>query len=593
MVFKDRINVTCWCITIAIVAGYVLVYGTLIVKTSAIPYSDSGSYVIKSLNIADQMASINPLRSLIKSEFYLATPPAHRPPFLPLIAAFVLGPCASPNAIAFLWMAVRLVLLLTALYILTRLTHNATFVPAAAFIILSHPLLLSFQSNMSTALMMDQPFACMGLLVFSLVLLDDSYPSFMTAGAVVVAGILLILIKPAGLVFLCPLFGMRLLRMVYTQIPDKQSINTYQVADKTWSTRQILLWTIPYLVFILFLYLLYKSNYRSASTLLYENGRKDYLINSLTLKDMIKASCFIIPPWLMTIACFGVRQNRQILRGLLIYGLTMVTGWYIFNIFLSLTYAMKSRYFAAVMPIAVVTVLMAVMSSRKLLLTATFVAALWFFVSITSVMGLQPIRVNSTTMDMFGPILGEQKPHKEVGLLSLADRLIQVIMSEQQGEAKATLVTLMAKPYIDTNSLKLALRYRSQNRWSSIVPESCSSNVNNFDFITLCSKKWFLTKTGLIVNSKNDTSGTRWKSVNALNSLITSSDSPLHGCFIKRLEHTITIQGSKETITLWYLPLPLPPADLLSGLKWVAPFFRDTSAYQEINEQIQKLKDIS
>lgn len=202
---KSRVTLVCWVLTVAIVVIYAAFMRERILAHSAIPYFDQASYVDKASTLSRMLASADGVRSLLNPYTLLAVPPAYRGFLMPLAAAVIVGGDADPRAMSLVWLTIRLVVLLIALGVLAHVVGHATFLPAATLLILGSPSQLTLDPSL---FMMDQAFECFGLLAFALVLNDLKRRSTISAALVGAAALLLVFVKPAGSVFMAPLYGL-------------------------------------------------------------------------------------------------------------------------------------------------------------------------------------------------------------------------------------------------------------------------------------------------------------------------------------------------------------------------------------------------
>ncbi len=121
--------------TAAIILMYGVYYGRLIVLSSVVPTFDQAAYMLKTYHIADAVYA-HPLQAL-NPLTYFGEPYANRPPLLMGVAALLLGPGATPQAIGIVWLSIRLAVLLGALALAARRAGEAGFLPAAALTILA------------------------------------------------------------------------------------------------------------------------------------------------------------------------------------------------------------------------------------------------------------------------------------------------------------------------------------------------------------------------------------------------------------------------------------------------------------------------
>jgi hypothetical protein len=172
---------------------------------------------------------------------------------------------------------------------------------------------------------------------------------------------------------------------------------------------------------------------------------------------------------------------------------------------------MVTRYIAGAKPVAVVTVLMAVMHRRRLILTATIIAALCFGVAMASAMGIGSVWLHRSPMNWLAPLPNEQHPAEEVGLLPLADALIEIIKPAQKEGTEPQVFTVLTGPGpIEVKAISLALRQRSQNRWSPIRIRPCGLGSEKFIIKKLCNNQWFLIQTGPAANSQVGQKDDKW-----------------------------------------------------------------------------------
>ena len=562
-----------WPLTLAVALIYTASFATFINYHTSLPFYDGYGYVMKTRDLAEKFHDASFFQRL-NPALYLSAVPAQRPPLLMAIAAVVLGPSPTNAAIAYVWLAVRVGVILLALYLLSREFGMARFVPAAALVIFASPLMCNFYR----LYMMDEPFAAFGLLAFTLILIDDRHQTMWSALAASIGILALFLVKPVAPAFV---FGFCLIRAARAFLPlclDWAEIKT--------QARRFAAWALPYsLLAAVMAMLLYASPYGPAIRGLYDLGTAGYWHGHITGWGAFRLICLVLPPWvLLTLLVVLPFSGGFRHKTILLYSLGGLLWWLVFSF--CLTFTVDDRLLGQAMPYVVTAILLWVCQRPTATLVVTVVAALFFTHNIRMANGLtKPRSHGAAAMVRFlSPVPQYQQPVPEVGLLSFAGRM-NAAMTPHESEA---VYGIFGDAYVEPNPVNMALAMttkpqRLNVRW---LPASAM----RFDLARFCQTRWFITKTRRPNTGYANTG--LWTTMNCVHGLITNPESPLHPYFRKVLEHPIHQPDLEDTLVLWHLPSPPAPAVIAESLRWLEPrLANDPPAFRAVIES--QLKTIS
>lgn len=560
---KSRVTLVCWVLTVAIVVIYAAFMREQILAHSAIPYFDQAQYVEKAITLSQILASAGGAGSILNPYTLLAAAPANRGFLMPLAAAIIVGGDADPRSIALVWLTIRLIVLFAALAVLAHVAGRAGFVPAAALLILGSSSQLML--NMSL-FMMDQSFECFALLAFALVLNDLQKRSAISAALVGMAALLLVFVKPAGIVFMAPLYGLIGL--------------TFSFRERRWS------WILPHAVAAIALILVGLSPYGDAVRSQYQLLSAGYWWRPYVLSEMLTWIVMVIPTWLLALAALSLawRGTTELPRPLLACAALSVTSWLAFN--LLLMHAFDPRLMAAAGPIAVTTAAIVISRTRMTTLLLGLSAAVLFAISVASASGR--IVAPPGALSYVHVIPNTQVPVAEVGMVPLMERVVAEIDRMEPDNDPVSLMALVNDDFVDNAGLQLALRRTATDGAVRVHFQAIHWGSDPAALEPVLDVRWFLTKAR---RSAIPLTGDVWTVLEATKTLIIDPASPLYDYFEPRFSHTVRQPDLVDEITLWRLKRRPTAHVYLSALRWLEPRFRATSGYAEMLQRTQSLAE--
>ena len=558
-----------WPVTLSVGVIYVVCFASFINRHTSLPFWDGYVYVQKTLNLAEKFHRASFVERL-NPALYLNQMQPERPPLLIATAAIVLGPKPGNAQIAYVWMTVRVLIILLALYLLSREFGSARFAPAAALVIFSSPLMCNFER----LYMMDEPFAAFGLLAFALTLMDDRRQTMGSAFAAAGGLLALFLVKPVAPAFVLPWCIIRGVRALLPLRYGKPQL------------RPLIAWMSPYILLLgIMLALVYASPYGPGIREQYKLGLAGYWNAEVTGPEAFRLLAVMVPPWVLLVCLPALRFWRTFQhKPMLLYVIGGVAWWVVFSFFL--TYAIQDRLLGQAMPYVVTGLLIWACQRPAITAVATLTAALFFTYNISAATGVVKVRYNSKTykrVQLISPVPGHQRPVPEIGLIPFARQLHAAIKPEKKEMAYG----VFGDVYVEPNALNMALRIafekpRVQIRGIPVSPEK-------FHLAAFCSQRWFITKTRRPNAGRTGTG--LWTTINCVDAVIKNPESPLHGYFKKEIEVPIHQPGFEDTLVLWHLPSRPPDSAIVDTLRWLKPrLVNDPPAFQAaIESQLRQL----
>ena len=550
----------CWVATIIIIVVYASFMRERILAHAAIPYFDQASYIDKTHTLSGMLASPEGVRALANPLRLLAVEPAYRGFLMPLAAALIVGGDADPRAMSLVWLTIRLVVLVMALAILAYVAGHAAFLPAATLLILGSSSQLMLNPSL---FMMDQAFECFGLLAFGLVVYDLRVRTPASAALVGIGAVTLTLVKPAGSVFMAPLYGLVALVFLFR--------------ERRWS------WIVPHAIAGLALLLIALSPYGAAVRSHYQLASADYWWREYAFSEVFTWILMVLPLWLIGLAALSLVRYRTVglPRGLVAAAVLSVTSWLAFNMLLMHTF--DPRLMAAAGPIAMTASTIVISRRRALAIATSLVGAALFGISLGSVSGrfASPAALNYAHIVPYA-----QAPVAEVGLLPLMQRLVAEIDRAEPGEDAVRLMALVNDDFVDNAGLPLALRRVSRQGTGRIRFEQIHWGSDPTALDAMLEVRWFLTKAK---RSATALSGDVWTVLEASKALITDPSSPMKDHFEPRFSQTIQQPDLVDEVTLWRLTRRPTALVYLSALRWLESRFRETPGYPKLLQKTQML----
>lgn len=538
-----------WPLTITVALIYMAFFASFIDRHTSLPSWDGYVYVSKTWTLAENFYNASSLQRL-NPTLYISRPQPERPPLLIATAAIVLGPNAAPASIAYVWLAVRVVAILLALYLLSREFGTSRFVPAAAFVIFASPLMCNFYR----LYFMDEPFAAFGLLAFALLLIDDRRQTMLSAFAVSLSILALFLIKPVAPAFVFPFCIIRATRALLPLRHDWPNLRPH--------IQPLLTWALPYLLLAAaMVWLLNATPYGPGIHEQFKLGLTGFWHRDLTAREALRLVSFLFPPWLLLtflVVLPFFRRFQQ--KAVLLYLTGGLFWWLLFSFFL--TYTVEDRLLGQAMPYVVTAVLLWICQRPAITAVVTVLAAFFFLCNTLIANGRIAARSTPKIVRFLSSTPHYQQPVPEVGLLPFAKQLISAVR-----ERPSFVYTVFGDNYVDATSLKAALHCTGQTK--AITVQGLPKAPQEFNLTRFCQKKWFLTKTK---RQNGGYAGTGlWTTMNCVHALITDPDSPLHSYFRKVLEAPVHQPDLEDTLVLWHLPATPPDAVIAESLRWLKP----------------------
>jgi hypothetical protein len=542
----SRLKRWAWPLTIVIALIYTACFVSFINRHTSLPFYDGYVYVLKTLNLAEKFHEASLFQRLNPALYFGGIQP-ERPPLMIGLAAIVLGPNPDIASIAYVWLAVRVIVILLALYLLSREFGTARFGPAVALVIFGSPLMCNYYR----LYFMDEPFAAFGLLVFALILIDDRHQTMRSAMGAAAGILALFLVKPVAPAFVFPFCVIRAVRA----LPDLRT-----------NVRQLVGWGFPYLLlFCAMLALVYATPYGPGIREQFKLGSLGYWHKQVSALQAFELVSLLLPPWVLFTLVIVLPFARGFQhRLILLYALGGLLWWLLFSFFL--TYTVADRLLGQAMPYVVTAILIWACQRASVTLIVSVVAGFFFTYNMLVANGGMTPRYHgsiATTVRFLSPVPQYQRPVPEVGLLPFAVQLCTVITTEKS----TTVYGIFGDNYVEPNSLNLALRMSKhpQNLLVRWVP----ANPARFDVARFCKARWFITKTRRPHAGVSKTG--LWTTIDSIHALITDAQSPLHPHFRKVFESPIRQPDLGDTLVLWHLPSPPSNAAIAEALRWLRP----------------------
>jgi hypothetical protein len=568
-----RISRWSWPFTIVVAMIYALSFSTFIVSHTSMPYYDSCSYLEKSWRIGDSFHHATFLGKL-NPALYMNALPADRPPLLLAAAGILLGSGSPPQSVAMVWVFFRVAAILLALYLLSREFRFAPFVPAAAMVIFASPL----TTNFTRLYMMDEPFAAFGLLAFALIVIDDRRRTFTSASGAAFGALLLFLVKPVAPAFLFPLLLTRAVRALIplfrTGVPRKVAIG------------QLVRWAIPYFIGLAVAIALAKfTAYGPAISEQYKLGSTGFWHIDITSALVIQLLSFLLPPWII-VALFLIIPfwRRWPNKSLLLYTGVACAWWILFSF--CLTYTVEDRLIGQAMPLVVVGLLLFLCQRPTPAFLITLAAMFFFVLNTLCVNGLTSPhweRASVKVVDTLSPVPRWVSPVPEVGLLPFVRGLLAILPQDRPGYV----LGVTGDMFIEPQAVNFAIRAVDPRAFTRVGVAWVPDTADRFRLAELCTGRWYITQNKFRTYGYSNTG--IWTSVANLNLLITDPQSPLHAYFRSRLESPVQLPSGPDSLTLWELGSPPPPAAFKAALEWIAPRLANDPRAAVIQQQLREL----
>ena len=548
----DRAGRWAWLFTFAVALIYTASFSRFIDRHTSLPFWDGCVYVQKALNLAEQFHRASFSERLNPALYFEGVQP-QRSPLLLAIVAILLGPDARIESIARVWLAVRVAVILLALFLLSREFGTTRFVPAAALVIFSSPLMCNFYR----LYMMDEPFGAFGLLAFTLILIDDRHQRMSSALAASAGILALFLVKPVAPAFVFPFC---LIRGIRALLPLRHGWPEFRQ-----QALRLLPWAVPYLVLLATMFaVFYATPYGSGVRAQYKLGLAGFWQKDLSASTACQLAALMLPPWLLiasvlTLVFFRSSQSKIVF----LYVGSGIAWWLPFCFFL--TYAIEDRLIGQAMPYAVAGTLLWLCQRQAIAAGLTAAASLFFLCNTLAANGGIQYHSLPKVAHFLSPAPEHQQPVPEVGLLPFASQLGTTIKAEKA----TTVCALLGDHYVTANALNMALRMSTQPQ--ILFAEGLPRSPARFDLDRLCQIRWFVTKTRR--PHSGEANPRLWLTLNWMHALITDPQSPLHPYFRKLVEGPIRQPDLQDTLVLWHLPSPPPDAIIADALRWLQQSF--------------------
>jgi hypothetical protein len=582
-----------WFLAGLVLLAYALSQACLIARHSALPIHDQANYVGKTYFFAEAVAS-RPFASLLKPSLYLREAPyAARPPLFPAASAWLLGREPSPASIALSWLAFKLVLLAFALYVLSRALGDVGFVLPSLLAILAE----SLNWDVDQLYLMDVPLGMCCLTAFAFLVLDDRRQRAWTALVAAAALFLPFLIKPIAPLVLLPLCIVRaarallpVLRTVAVESPGAGE-HAATAPDRSRARRLAAMgpWAVPWLLLPLaYVATYYGTSYGAAAKAHLSWANEGYWRTSLDWSTATTMASHAVPPWVLLLFLAA----SPFLRGarnpwLLVYagcGVVSLLAVYL----LLITQAYDPRYAFAILPTATAALLAYLCQRRGVRWLATAVASACFLASFgvsTGRLSARAERVVARSLGRLSPLPQPARPLPESGFLPFAGKAAELV---PPGEKSPVLLTTI-DAYIDLGTawMSQALDRRVADRVEWRVPRLGS---RNFDLGEYLGPRWVVTRGR---RSRYFADEATMASIDALQDLVASPESPLRDAFVRRLEMPVMSwleSPPADTLSLYERVRLLTRHDFIAALRWVEPRFRDFPGHAELLGRIRELE---
>lgn len=562
-----RLGSWSWPLTIAAALIYMACFSSFISRHTSLPFWDGFGYVQKTRNLADKFYQAS-FTQRLNPALYLKDKQPQRPPLLIATAAIVLGRNPEPAAIAYVWLTVRVGIILFSLYLLSRQFGTSAFVPAAALVIFGSPLTCNFYR----LYFMDEPFAAFGLLAFVLLLIDDQRQTVGSALAASAGILALFLIKPVAPAFVFPLCVIRGARAFLSFRRQRSNLTL------------LIRWAFPYaLLLAIILVLLFATPYGTGIRDQYKLGLTGYWQKDVGFREAVKLICLILPRWLL-LALFAVASFSRGLqhKPVILYVATGFLWWVLFSF--RLTYTIEDRLLGQAMPYLVTGILLWLCQRSRVTFVITLAATFFFGYNVLAANGRTKHRGKTFARVQFlSPVPTHQQPVPEVGLIPFAKQMQAAVHTEKQEK----IYGIFEDVYVTPNPLNMALRMTLQSQ--PLVVSSLPRTPQLFNLAEFCQARWFITKT----RRPNDgSSGTGlWTTMNCLHWAVTENESPIHTYFQKVTEAPVHQPDLEDTLVLWHLPVSPPDSAIAECLRWLKPrLTNEPPAYRAaIDEELRRL----
>ncbi|MFH1175792.1 MAG: hypothetical protein V1750_00175 [Acidobacteriota bacterium] len=547
----------------------------MILRHTAIPYFDQANYISRIYFIREAVGR----DGYWHPDAYLAGVYSTRPPLMMVPAVLLWGHTAHPRPVALLWLGLRMATLLLALWIFSRVLSSTAFVPLALLVVLGGAFYLQVVPQLY---LMDQTFGVFALLATACLLWELKRPSAKSALGLGTSLLMLLLIKPAGLIFALPVLAIAGLRGV---IWAGSNLRQRDVA-------RVFPWAAAWIAFFAGLGYLLLSPYWYSALDLWKTSWQGWWNFPRNAARFWQMAVLMIPGWLALLVVWATARrgteppsgpagaappSRGITGWMLAAAMTLTAWWYFYNVWLS--FSNDQRFPASFLPVGVTFAAILVCSNRRLARAALLVASLLFAGNLAIASGLGRPTALQILQPLTGALARAEHPVAEVGLVNLCRGMQEQML--QTGDTSGPVCVLIVDEYIDHSSLTLAMRYVNGDQWSPIRFEQVPWGSTALDVAKTCQARWFLTKRP---RSTITLAGDPFVRLSALEHLLTNTESPLATKLEKVAEYTLRqpdrVVGdyfrpdtpwslSRQTVTLWRLREPITQLDTDRAQQWL------------------------
>jgi hypothetical protein len=557
-----------WLAAGVLVAVYAAYYGQQLWRWEAVPTFDQAAYVSKTWAIADVLwHPIDHAGRLFLPSTYLGPPEPDRPPLMMIVAAAIGGPDVQPKTIGLIWLLARLAILLLAMRQVQKLVGDLAggwWIPAAVAAVLAGASNHLLYPNLY---MMDTTFEAFGLLVTACLAADLIHRNARTAIPASAATVALLMVKPAALVFVFPLYLLLL----------------WCVIDQWRQKGELARWLWPYAVMVVVIIALLVSPYGQAAWRLYRLGMTGYWASENTLGKLLMALFTLCPLWILLPAGVAAWRRRggwsPAQRMFLLAALVTAAWWFVFNAFI--TFMLDPRIVAAAMPVAVTAGVLVMVRWRPGLV---LLPVLMLMASMASALGYLPPNV------LLPP---PQSPAKEVGLRELSMRLSFL---PANGPTRAVhLLMLCHDDFVENSALRVAVRQnaRASYRGPGRVEVTCAPwGTGGLDLHALFADPNSRWRFVLTKHRRRGAAlqGDVWMNQEALHALVQDPGSPWNGKFQPVFTQDVHQPDLLDQVTVWDCPEPLTAADIAAGYAYILPRYAGTPGEVELQMRAAMVK---
>jgi hypothetical protein len=565
---------TYWGLTALVVAAYSAYYAAVIARQTFVPYFDQANYVSRVYHIQEAIAR----QGCWKPSTYLGGPYSARPPLLLAPAAWLLPSDADPREMALLWLGLRTAALVAGLLVMARVARSARFVPLAAMVALGSAFFLDASQQLY---LMDQAFGCFALLVAACLAWEMQDPGAWSALALTTSVFMLILVKPAGLLFALPVLA----AAGAAGIP-RVARGFARRGERARTARWAAAWMACPIGFALLL----RSKYWASAMQIWRESWQGWWETPRSEGQEWHCAVLMIPSWLAVLAMIVAWRRRKSSgsdrpRGLALAALGLVTGWwFVYNAWLGFSF--DERFPACMVTVTAAVASLLVSRDRVIHRVALAVAATFFVANLAIAARFGRPDSLQWLQAITGPLSRRAWTVAEVGERPMCRAIRDEI--EKTGARSASVRLLVCDDYVDYSALDLALRFESGNRWSPIAFVGVPFGDERLDRDMLATSEWLLTKRP---HDAIELSRGALAALRGLDHLITDEGSPLRR-HVTRVRDFVLRQPEdpglslfhgerpfrlrNETVTLWHLETP-SPEEIATACAWLDADRRTTS----------------